>query len=70
MKKTLFIEGMSCNHCKMRVENTLNEMDGVSGAVVNLENKLAQVEFSSEIANDVLTEAIDDIGFDLIKIEG
>jgi len=70
MKKTIFIEGMSCNHCKMRVENTLNELDGVTSAVVQLDNKLAEVEFSAEISNEVLTEAIDDIGFDVTKIEG
>lgn len=70
MKKTVFIEGMSCNHCKMRVENTLKEMDGIANAVVNLENKLAEVELNSEVSNDAITEAIDDIGFDVVKIEG
>lgn len=70
MKKTIFIEGMSCNHCKMRVENTLKELDGVTDVVVQLDNKLAEVELSTEITNEVLTEAIDDIGFDVTKIEG
>lgn len=70
MKKTVYINGMSCNHCKMRVENTLKEMDGITNAVVNLESKLAEVEFSAEVPNDAITEAIDDIGFDVIKIEG
>jgi len=70
MKKTVFIEGMSCNHCKMRVENTLKEMDGIANAAVNLESKCAEVEFTSEISNEVITEAIEDIGFDVVKIEG
>ena len=70
MKKTIFIEGMSCNHCKMRVENTLNELDGVTSASVQLDKKLAEVELSTDISNQVLTEAIDDIGFDVTKIEG
>ena len=29
MEKTIIIEGMSCNHCKMRVEKTLLSLDGV-----------------------------------------
>ena len=70
MKKTIFIEGMSCNHCKMRVENTLKELDGVTNAVVQLDKKLAEIDLSADITNQVLTEAIDDIGFDVTKIEG
>jgi len=70
MKKTIYIDGMSCNHCKMRVENTLKEMQGITEAVVNLDSKLAEVELTSDVDNAVITEAIDDIGFDVVKIEG
>jgi len=70
MKKTIYIDGMSCNHCKMRVESTLKEMQGVTEAVVNLDGKLAEVELASDVDNAVITEAIDDIGFDVVKIEG
>ncbi len=69
MKKTVFIEGMSCNHCKMRVENTLKEMEGIKAAAVNLESKLAEVELTSEVSNEDIIQAIDDIGFDVVKIE-
>jgi Cu+-exporting ATPase len=70
MKKTIFIEGMSCNHCKMRVENTLKELEGITSAEVELENKLAKIVLSQDVSNEVLTEALDDIGFDVTNIEG
>ena len=36
------IDGMTCNHCKARVENTLNSEDGV-WAEVDLSQNLATV---------------------------
>ena len=41
-KRTMHIEGMSCNHCKMRVEQALRAVDGVAGAEVSLEKKTAR----------------------------
>ncbi|WP_430886026.1 heavy-metal-associated domain-containing protein [Fusibacter sp. JL216-2] len=70
MKKTVFIEGMSCNHCKMRVENTLGELEGVANASVNLEAKQAVVDVKAEVSNESITQAIDDIGFEVVRIEG
>ena len=33
------IEGMSCNHCKMRVEKALKQVQGVDEVQVDLEGK-------------------------------
>ena len=41
-QRTVMIEGMTCEHCKARVESRLNELDGVS-AKVNLKKKTAGV---------------------------
>ena len=38
-KKTIEIEGMMCNHCKMSVEKVLNTIEGVLKVDVSLENK-------------------------------
>ena len=45
MKKTLKVEGMMCNHCRMHVEKALNGMYGVH-ATVSLNPPVATVEFS------------------------
>lgn len=47
MKKEYRIEGMSCQHCRKHVEQTLNAIEGVT-ASVSLESATALIEFSSE----------------------
>ena len=66
MKKTIKIDGMHCNHCKMRVEKALKALKGVTSAVVNLEAKTADIESTSEINDAAIAEAIDDAGFKVI----
>ena len=38
-ERTVIIEGMTCEHCKARVESRLNSLDGVS-AKINLKGRL------------------------------
>lgn len=66
MKKVI-IEGMSCGHCKARVEKALGELEGITSVVVDLENKTATIE--GEAPEDVIRETIDDAGYDVISIE-
>lgn len=68
MNKTIYIEGMSCSHCKKRVETALNKIDGVN-AEVNLENKLAQVTLAKEVEEKILIEAVEDAGYDVTSIK-
>ncbi|MBQ2592500.1 MAG: heavy-metal-associated domain-containing protein [Candidatus Riflebacteria bacterium] len=67
MKKTIKVDGMHCNHCKMRVEKALKALTGVTSAVVNLEAKTAEIESSAEIDDLAINTAIDDAGFKVIK---
>lgn len=66
--KTIKINGMACNHCKMTVEKVLNAIDGVEKAEVNLENKEAIVTLSKEIENEVFKAVIEDAGFEFVEI--
>ena len=43
IKKVITIEGMMCEHCKMKVERALSEVNGVSKVKVNLKNKTANI---------------------------
>lgn len=69
MTKTLKIDGMMCNHCKMNVEKALQGIDGVSGAVANLEQKQATVTLDRDISNDVLTGAVTEAGYTVLSVE-
>ena len=63
--KTIIIEGMHCHKCVERCENALNSIEGVK-AFVDLDNKKAIVE--GDVSNEVLTETIEDLGFEVISI--
>lgn len=67
MVKTITIEGMHCEHCVKAVNDALVAVAGVEKVVVNLANNNAVVE-GAELDNSVLTEAIEDIGFDVAAI--
>ncbi len=64
--KTMVIEGMMCMHCKAHVEKALNAIEGIT-ATVDLENKTATV--TGDVSNDVLTKAVEDVGYTVISIE-
>jgi len=68
MKKKILIEGMSCGHCVNHVVEALKEI-GAKDVDVSLEKKLATAEISEEITDDVIKAAIDDAGYDVVKIE-
>lgn len=66
MEKIIYINGMSCAHCSRRVENALNELDGVT-ATVNLEENCATLTLTKEVSEDAIREAVEDAGFTLVK---
>lgn len=68
MKKTMYIDGMMCNHCTGMVSKLLNAIDGVS-AEVSLENKCAYLEISGDVSEELLTKTITEAGYEVKGIE-
>ena len=68
MKKKILVEGMSCGHCVNHVSEALKEI-GAKEVEVNLETKLATAEIGDNISDDVIKAAIEDVGYDVVKIE-
>lgn len=66
MKKIIKIEGMSCMHCVKHVKDALEEIKGVASVEVSLDSKTAEVELNENIDNDVLKDAIEDAGYDVV----
>ena len=50
-KKIIYIDGMSCNHCKMTVEKVLKELSGVKKVEVDLGKKEAIMEADRKAQN-------------------
>lgn len=69
MKKTLKVEGMSCGHCKAAVEKALKGIDGVDSAVVDLNNKTAEVTLNKELNNDILSNAVTEAGYEVVEVK-
>ncbi|WP_339916891.1 heavy metal translocating P-type ATPase [Yeosuana marina] len=59
MKHTYKISGMSCNGCRGHVEKTINGVEGVVEAQVDLQKAEATIEMSSHISLDVFKEALE-----------
>ena len=63
MKKTMKIEGMMCAHCQMHVQKALAAVDGVTEAIVDLDNKQATVTLSKQVSDDRLMDAVAEAGY-------
>lgn len=66
-RRTVIIEGMTCEHCKNRVESRLNELAGVS-ARVNLKKKTALVSMEREVSDEQLRTAVEKAGYRVTDI--
>ena len=66
MEKTMKIEGMMCMHCEARVKKCLEEIDGVTEAVVNHETDSATVKMSKDIDFAVLKKTVEEQGYKVI----
>ncbi|MGF7184040.1 copper chaperone [Desulfitispora alkaliphila] len=61
------VEGMSCGHCKAAIEGALAKTAGVENAVVDLEAKIATVNYDPEqVELSVIKEKIEEQGFDVV----
>ena len=67
--KTLYIDGMMCEHCETRVKAALEALEGVSDAVVSSDAGTAIVRFTAPESFDTLQKAISNAGYTLEKIE-
>jgi len=67
-KTTLKIQGMTCNHCVMRVQKALKGTAGVQDARVDLQKAEASVSYDESAVNiDALSAAVVDAGYKVVK---
>ena len=66
MEKTMKIEGMMCMHCEARVKKCLEEIDGVTEAIVSHETNSAVVKLSKDVADDVIKSAVEAEGYTVL----
>ena len=62
-KKTFSIPSISCGHCVMAIKNELLEMEGISKAEGNPEDKTMTVEWDAPASIETITEKLKEINY-------
>ena len=68
MKKTMYIQGMSCAHCSNHVAQALNAIDGVT-ATVDHAAGTAVLTLEKPVSDSVLTSAVESAGYQVQRIQ-
>ena len=66
MEKILKVEGMMCQHCSGRVKKVLEELDGVTEAIVSHEDGTAKVVLEKDVPVETLKKTIEEQGYKVI----
>ncbi|TPE22106.1 heavy-metal-associated domain-containing protein [Clostridium perfringens] len=64
-KLILEIDGMSCSNCVRHVESALLDVDGVDV----LEVEVGRAVVDTEVDEDTLRDALEEVGYELVSIE-
>ncbi len=68
MSKLIEVDGMMCDHCKGRVQKTLQDIDGVIDVLVDLTAKTAKITTESVISDDLIKSSIENAGYTVNSI--
>lgn len=61
---TLNVEGMSCGHCKLAVEEELSELEGVERSNADVEKGIVEVSYDEgRVSEEQLVGAIEEAGY-------
>ena len=60
----LNVSGMTCDHCRKRVEDALNGVEGVYGVFVDLAGASAEVDYDADsVGTPALIAAVESAGY-------
>lgn len=64
-QKNFKVEGMHCEHCKARVEEVVNDIQGVSGSV-NLKKGILTVSYAEDVDDELIKNKIERVGYKVV----
>ncbi|MFN8577493.1 MAG: heavy metal-associated domain-containing protein [Candidatus Sericytochromatia bacterium] len=68
---TLLIEGMHCQSCVGKVQDSLKQLENIENVSVDLNSGKADLSFNGDLPTEkTLRRAIDKTGFTLVEIKG
>ncbi|MFM9096195.1 MAG: heavy-metal-associated domain-containing protein [Actinomycetes bacterium] len=65
MNQTIFVSGMTCDHCKNAVTKELSKLSEVKKVEVDLTSGKIDIDTNTEIERARLEEAITEAGYEL-----
>ncbi len=66
-KKTFYVSGMHCEHCRNRIEESINRIAGVS-ATVNLKKNRVLVEYETLVDDAFIIRQIEKLGYTVMSV--
>ncbi|MGN1194380.1 MAG: copper ion binding protein, partial [Acutalibacteraceae bacterium] len=66
-KKTLNVEGMSCNACELRIQREVEKLDGVKSVKADCEKNTVTVEFDEPVTIEEIKNTIQSTGYDVVE---
>lgn len=69
VKKKILVEGMKCENCVRHVKEALTCIEGVLIVDVNLADKIAIIETSSDLSNESIKHAVNNEKYKVLGIE-
>lgn len=60
------VTGMTCNHCKMNVENNLKNIKGIDNAVANLQSSTVQIR-GKDFDLEKIKNTVEKLGYNYIE---
>lgn len=63
---SLYVQGMSCENCKKTISKAMLAVPGVESVTVDLESSTVNWTEKATVNLEILKEAIDDAGFDVV----
>lgn len=69
MTKTVYLEGMMCQHCVAHVKKALEGIDGITSADVSLEDKKAAMVLEKDVDENIIISAINDGGYEFVRFD-
>ncbi len=68
MKTTIGVDGMTCRHCEMAVENAIKKLQGIEKVHANYKEKKVEIEYNNQnLKLEDFYETIEQTGYIPIK---
>ena len=67
--RTLYIDGMMCDHCEKRIKESLEALSGVAEVTASSDAGTAVVRFTAPVEYEALEKAVADAGYTLLRAE-